>query len=549
MQRNKRRSVSRQSHPPPQMPVQPPAWPAVPPYPVPPPDQPRRRSRRKSSRFSLTTVLVLGAGGTLLFTGLCILFLLIGFGLLYSSNRILPGVSSAGVSLGNTSQSKAAVKLSEAWAEQGILLRDGDRVWAVPSQEIGITLDAAATAAAAQDWGRKEGGLSGALRSIAVGVKIDPVLYIDFPVLSAYLQNAKSFVDIPAVNAGVQLVNGQAEATAPINGRELDAAATIQALNLDAASELADGAIDLIMRPVSPTVTDASPLVAQANALLTSPFSVNAYDPVRDEWLYWTAPPEVWATWLTASSAPNSPMGLALSMNTEGPLAFVESQSGFGDERFIKTDDSVSAMQSAISQGRTSVTIRVWHNPTTYTVQVGQTLASIAEDVGIPYPYIQAENPAINPDALSAGQVLTLPSRDVLLPLDPISHKRIIVSRSQQHLWAYENGQVIFDWVISTGLPSSPTALGVFQVQSHELNAYADQWNLYMPHFMGFYHPGPNMDLMNGFHGFPTRGGGYLLWSDDLGTPVTYGCVLLSLENAEALYNWAEEGVVVEVRA
>jgi lipoprotein-anchoring transpeptidase ErfK/SrfK len=103
--------------------------------------------------------------------------------------------------------------------------------------------------------------------------------------------------------------------------------------------------------------------------------------------------------------------------------------------------------------------------------------------------------------------------------------------------------------VISTGLPTSPTAPGVFQVQSHELNAYADQWNLYMPHFMGFYHPGPNMELMNGFHGFPTRGGGYLLWTGDLGHPVTYGCVLLSLENAETLYNWAEEGVIVEVRA
>jgi lipoprotein-anchoring transpeptidase ErfK/SrfK len=169
---------------------------------------------------------------------------------------------------------------------------------------------------------------------------------------------------------------------------------------------------------------------------------------------------------------------------------------------------------------------------------------TVRPDVGV-----EEANPEINVDALTVGQTLTLPSKDILVPLNPIPSKRIVVSRSQQHLWAYENGQIIFDWVISTGLPSSPTALGVFQVQTHEPNAYADQWNLYMPHFMGFYHPGPNMDLMNGFHGFPTRGGGYLLWSDDLGHPVTYGCVLLSLENAETLYNWAEEGVVVEVRA
>jgi len=206
-------------------------------------------------------------------------------------------------------------------------------------------------------------------------------------------------------------------------------------------------------------------------------------------------------------------------------------------------------MAAALARGETSITLRVWHGPMTVTVRGGQTLAAIAEEVGIPYPYIQAENPGINTDALAVGQVLQLPSRDVLLPLDPVPHKRIIVSRGQQHLWAYENGQVVFDWVISTGLLDSPTAPGIFQVQTHEVNAYAQQWNLYMPHFIGFYHPGPNVDVMNGFHGFPTRGGGYLLWTNSLGRPATYGCVLLSLENAEALFNWAEAGVVVEVQA
>ncbi len=256
----------------------------------------------------------------------------------------------------------------------------------------------------------------------------------------------------------------------------------------------------------------------------------------------------MWARRLAASSDPGSPTGLVLAMNEAGPTGFLQSSAAFGDERYIDVADAVADMQVAIAQGQTSAIVRVWHHETTYTVQGGQTLASIGEQVGIPYPYIQAANPGINVDALSAGQELVLPSKDVLVPVDPIPAKRIVVSRGQQHLWAYENGQVVYDWVISTGLPTSPTALGTFQVQTHDENAYAQQWNLYMPHFMGFYHPGPNMDLWNGFHGFPTRGGGYLLWSDDLGTPVTYGCVLLSLENAQALYNWAEDGVVVEVR-
>jgi lipoprotein-anchoring transpeptidase ErfK/SrfK len=69
-----------------------------------------------------------------------------------------------------------------------------------------------------------------------------------------------------------------------------------------------------------------------------------------------------------------------------------------------------------------------------------------------------------------------------------------------------------------------------------------------MPNFMGIYRPVPTADFMNGFHGFPTRNGSTLLWTGDLGHQVTYGCVLLSSENASLLYDWAEEGVVVEVQ-
>ena len=493
--------------------------------------------------------MLLGAALSLLLVGMCFLTLAVGAGLVYGSGNVLPGVHAAGVDVGGLSKREAAARLSQTWTERGIVLRDGARTWAAVPAELGISLDAAATAANAYEWGRSEGGISGAMRSLTGQVKIAPVLNIDLAQLTAYLESISASIDLPATNAGVRLVNGQAVATPAVEGRTLNIPATVDRISADAAGELADGTLDLVMIPTYPTITDASPLVAQANTLLTSPFTVNAYDPVRDEWHHWSAPPDVWASWLAAESTPDSPMGLSLSMNTAGPAAFLQANASFADERFIKTEDAVSAMQEATARGQASVSIRVWHDPTAYTVHAGQTLAAIAEKIGIPYPYIQATNPTINTDALLIGQQLTIPSKDVLVPLDPIPNKRIVISRSQQHLWAYENGQVVFDWVISTGLPSSPTTLGVFQVQSHEINAYADQWNLYMPHFMGFYHPGPNMDLMNGFHGFPTRGGGYLLWSGDLGHPVTYGCVLLSLENAAALYNWAEEGVVVEVRA
>ena len=491
----------------------------------------------------------MSVAGSLIVVGVCALLLVAGIGLLYASDDILPGVKSAGVDLGSMSESEAAAALTAAWTESGVLLRDADRIWVVSPIELGITLDTTATARAAKAWGHSDGGLSGGMRSVIGGVEIEPVIAVDLATMTRYLESISFHVDILAQNAGVQLVNGQAAASPAKEGRVMNIAATVEQMRLDPAQELADGELDLIMVPVSPTIMDATPLVMQANALLTSPFTVNAYDPVRDEWITWTAPPEIWATWLTAESDGASSTGLRLTMHSEGPKTFLEAQANFTDERTINTEQTVTDMQTALARNQTQATTRIWHDSTTYTVQTGQTLAAIAEEIGMPYPYIQAENPGLNADALSVGQTITIPSKDILLPLEPVSHKRIIVSRSQQHLWAYENGQVVFDWVISTGLASSPTAPGIFQVQSHEVNAYAEQWNLYMPHFMGFYHPGPNMALINGFHGFPTRGSSQLLWSSDLGHPVTYGCVLLSLENAAALFSWAEEGVIVEVRA
>lgn len=493
-------------------------------------------------------MLLAGFGTLFAVFGMCVCLFAAGFGLLQTSDTILPGVSTVGVNVGGMSQAEATTALAQAWQSGGVVLRDGARQWHVAPDVIGIQLDAEATAAAAANWGRRAGGISGFLRALSGNVAVEPVLAIDLGTAARYLNTQRAALSLEPVNAGVRLLNGRAVASPAEHGRVLDVTATLERLRVDADRELADGALDLVMLQTAPAITDATPLVSEANALLTSPFTVKGYDPIRDEWHTWTAPPEVWATWLQATSATDSPSGLALSLHPAGPQAFLEANSAFPDERYIKPEEALAAMQDAIARHETSATVRVWHHETIYTVRAGQTLAAIAEEVGIPYPYIQAANPGIDTDALLINQPLTIPSKDILVPLEPIPYKRIVISRSQQHLWAYENGQVVFDWVISTGIASSPTAPGVFQVQTHEPNAYADQWNLYMPHFMGFYQPGPNVALWNGFHGFPTRGGGYLLWTGDLGRPVTYGCVLLSLENAETLYTWAEEGVVVEVR-
>jgi lipoprotein-anchoring transpeptidase ErfK/SrfK len=84
-------------------------------------------------------------------------------------------------------------------------------------------------------------------------------------------------------------------------------------------------------------------------------------------------------------------------------------------------------------------------------------------------------------------------------------------------------------------------------VTSHIENAYAAIWDLYMPHFLGIYEAVPG--FTNGIHGLPMLSGGRRLWANVLGQPASYGCIILTLQAAEELYYWAEDGVVVEIRS
>jgi lipoprotein-anchoring transpeptidase ErfK/SrfK len=135
-----------------------------------------------------------------------------------------------------------------------------------------------------------------------------------------------------------------------------------------------------------------------------------------------------------------------------------------------------------------------------------------------------------------------------LVPLPVVRGKRIIIGLEDQTLQAIEKGELKWEWPISSGLPSSPTSVGVFQVQKHEENAFAAIWDLYMPKFLAIYEPIPESDFFNGIHGFPWRGEQQLLWVNQLGQPATFGCVMISTENAELLFDWADDGTIVHIQ-
>jgi lipoprotein-anchoring transpeptidase ErfK/SrfK len=455
--------------------------------------------------------------------------------------RILPGVYFGERSLGGLTEAEAVGAIQREW--RLLTVRDGSRTWSLDAAALGLQIDAHQTAAHAFAQGHGENGLNALFNR----VQIAPVVMLDSTVLRAELERIAPTVNVEPINAGVTFAEGTVTATAPQNGRMLDIGATITPLEVDAGMALADGSLHLVMVEVAPAVTDASPLLAQAQALLSSPLQIRVFDPVTDDSVYWSASPQQWGSWLTAVSDAASPIGLALSADPDAVGAFLTQQAAVLDaSRTIDLAAGVQSVQDALAAGRPQdayLTIR--HQTRQHIVQPGESITSIAWDYGIPYLYIVQANGGLQ--AVSAGQSISIPPADLFLKLPVVPDKRIEVSISQQRTRVYENGQMIWDWAASTGIASSPTWTGVYQILSHEPNAYAANWDLYMPNFMGVYQPVPGSDFTNGFHGFPTRGGGQLLWENSLGSRVTYGCILLSDANMQLLYDWAEEGVIVEI--
>lgn len=477
---------------------------------------------------------------TVAFIGLATLAILF-----YSSSWILPGTTVLGQNIGGMTRAEAASTLQASWQQRIIYLNNEQVQRQVNPDTLGMTLDVSTTIAQAHAQGRTLNSLE---RMITSGgsLVVQPIWSFEPAVAEAYFASLANEVDIEPVNAGVVFQNGSFIITPPADGMRLDQAAAMATLQQNPALALQNGRLSLTTQPVAPAIADTTLITAKVQELRTTAIPIRTHDPINDTTTNISIQPDVWGQWLTLRN--ESAEGLSWTVAEEQLSSFLQQSFGeLNNGRYIKLEEIQTAVRDAMTSPNTSIQARIYHAPKQHTVQAGDTLSSIGYAYGIPYPWIQQANPTASA-GLSVGQALTIPSPDDLIPFPVIDHKRIVVSISQQKVWAYENGTLKWEWVGSTGIANSPTSPGIFQIQTHEIEAYAGNWDLHMPYFMGIYQPAPTVDFMNGFHGFPTRDGHNLLWTGNLGHPVTYGCILISTDNAEQLFSWAEQGVIVEIQ-
>jgi tetratricopeptide (TPR) repeat protein len=122
--------------------------------------------------------------------------------------------------------------------------------------------------------------------------------------------------------------------------------------------------------------------------------------------------------------------------------------------------------------------------------------------------------------------------------------KRIEIDISKQRLYAWKGDQLVYKFVVSTGIRGRDTATGRYQVLDKIPMAYSRIWRLKMPYWLGIYYV---QGIENGIHALPIRPNGSVMWGGLLGQRASYGCIILSNQAAKKLYNWADIGTRVHI--
>jgi hypothetical protein len=505
-----------------------------------------KRSQKHSTFFLLSAVTLLA-----LIVALVCAWLMLQAVAGYYAHRIYPNVYVLGTKLGQLSTEEATAHLDDLARRTDagqLVLRDGQQLWGVSWAEAGLYLDVEATRQAAFAVGHANGGqrLRDQVRVWLRRHDVAPIMAVNADQAREVLHRLAPSLAVPVTDVTLHREGEQVVVLPGQSGRELDVEATLARLLASAtgAGETGlDHPVDLVFQTIPPLITDVAPIQAQVEAVLARRVELWAYDVLSEETLTWTLARSDVASWLRVEREAEQVVVRVDAEAVQETLAGLAASLGQG--RGLRLEEATAQVIKVFDAGGGSVALYLTHPTRAYTVQAGDTLSSIASASGMPaWPIIQA-NPAANLDWLRVGQELTIPSQDVLTPHLPVPSKKVVVSIAEQRVRAYENGALIYDWPVSTGIASSPTSTGVFQVLSKEDNAYASLWDLWMPHFVAIYPAGP--DFYNGFHGLPTLSSGRLLWEGLLGSPASYGCIILGLEQAETFYQWVEIGVVAVV--
>lgn len=473
------------------------------------------------------------------FTTLIFLFLI---NLIFGS-RVPPNVFIFDQAFGGLVYEEAIEQLESIWLQDAIIrLRDNSHEWLATPAELGLELNARDSIEATNGIG---------LAGIPFGYWIDPIVSVNEDMIQSYLEGLATDVYIAPINASYEWVDGRVQGKSGQDGTELDIESTLSLIQQQPLNSIQDN-VQLFTRTLSPSAGNPNLFLSQVEEMVIAPFKLVAYNPFDDNYISFIPEPQIVSSWVAAGETNlvvrNHLVSDYISALNNDPT------SGLPVGTYLDPEEVTTAINQSLLIGSMQAQITMHFYPSSYEVVAGDTGFKIARKTGIPFFLIEEVNADIDLSVLSPGDIINLPSRDVTIPLPVVANKRIIVDLQTQSMVAYEDGQVVFSWQISSGVTDAPTSPGIYQILSHEPVAYGSsytlcgdtgcgQWELNW--FMGIYEVVPG--LVNGFHGAVLLPNGAYLGGNNVGVPYTLGCVMSQDEQARQLYDWAELGTIVEI--
>ncbi|MEL6310047.1 MAG: LysM peptidoglycan-binding domain-containing protein [Chloroflexota bacterium] len=186
-----------------------------------------------------------------------------------------------------------------------------------------------------------------------------------------------------------------------------------------------------------------------------------------------------------------------------------------------------------------------------HTVAPGEYLSQIARQYGVPWTVIAEINNITDSNSINVGMQLVIPGTTSGAPIesvaaiaeslpDPGAHwgvgREIVVDLSTQMTYAYEDGVLVFSALVSTGLPATPTVQGEYSIwhRTPAQTMSGPGYNLPNVQWVQYFYQG------YGFHG--------TYWHNNFGNPMSHGCVNMTNDDAQWLYNFGTIGTNVYVQ-
>ncbi|HEY9152155.1 MAG TPA: L,D-transpeptidase family protein [Anaerolineales bacterium] len=184
-------------------------------------------------------------------------------------------------------------------------------------------------------------------------------------------------------------------------------------------------------------------------------------------------------------------------------------------------------------------------NPQAPTATPNPTLQNTAAPMPTP-TYGGSISMSIVPDTPTAGGATNVPLPTSATSGAPLAteappqvanngQRWIDVNLMQQMVYAYQGNSVVNSFLVSTGTWQYPTVTGQYHIYVKLLSTDMTGPGYYLPNvpYTMYFYQG------YGLHG--------TYWHHNFGTPMSHGCVNLTIPDAQWLYNWASVGTLVNV--